>query len=1198
MTSPSEFDLASTQMLPGITVLEASAGTGKTFAIVGLWLRLLLESNLSHDRILVVTFTDAAAAELRDRIYQRLVDASDAISKGHTDDPFLSALLNRCRANDPDLKGASHRLNLARADFDEAPIGTIHGFCHRAQRSRAFEAGESFHQELTPDTSPLHLELVRDWWSRHLSSAPMLLVSWAGLTAKSPKKLFELVKELDRRPEVRRLSASEGGLPVDESAQMVLSLEKLRAEWKRDREVLYPLLIDRKEWASAKKGSGSGTFRNQGLYLQSCLDGSDDPKGYLELWNFSLSKIHSFAKDATKLDLHSPWMQERQRLEEAALRWSSSWEFAFLDWAAQEIPRRQRQRRQFSYGDLLTRLRDALFRPGGEALCHAIRGDFSAVLVDEFQDTDPVQWQIFQRLFAVPDHPLWLVGDPKQAIYGFRGADIFTYLDAVRVANRRYTLGVNWRAGGQLVRQLNQFWEFPSRPFVLPGIEFRATRAAPAKEGNTLTDADGTTAPVQIWTLPESEKTSGDKVVLQLAKGVATEIVRLLRTGSRLESRPLTPGDIAVLGESRNQLEVVATELRRCGVPSVVPTRERILETAEAAEFERFLAGIAALDREPMIRGALASDLVGLDGSALELLIQSEPAWLEWLGRIKRWRDLWISYGPLALFRQVATDCRSTARWLSRFNGERLLTNYSHVAELLQLTATAQTLGPLGQIQWLTTQRKSSEDQLEDDTVRMERDDDAVQLVTLHGSKGLEFPVVFCPFWQRSVLPSSRHDPIKQVVVHPRSGSSECIWDLGSARIDEHRVLARVEQLAENMRLLYVGLTRASRRLYLGWQLPQGSGSSLGWWLQGNSYSSAQAWLTDASKPKKPEIGGLLHWAAEAGVPVREIPTAPEHRWFPQHATGDSLGPRLFSTEISRRWRIASFSWLTAEGHDSPADRDPILQPVDADGEGRILPLEPFSVLAFPRGREAGTCLHKVLELGCVEVWKADSTTAQIQNVLADFAISADFAPALATLLRNVETAPLTTESEPLTLGQSLIGERIVELEFNLPLASISSTDLVAVLRRHVQELPAGFLEAMEHLEFSSVEGGLRGFIDLVFRARDRFWIVDWKSNYLGKAKSDYDQPAMDREMNARLYPLQALIYTLAVDRWLQLRLPGYDYETHFGGVRYFFLRGIDPLQPGQGIFSLRPSAQLIRDFASTLLVAPGFSTLQKINEG
>lgn len=328
------------------------------------------------------------------------------------------------------------------------------------------------------------------------------------------------------------------------------------------------------------------------------------------------------------------------------------------------------------------------------------------------------------------------------------------------------------------------------------------------------------------------------------------------------------------------------------------------------------------------------------------------------------------------------------------------------------------------------------------------------------------------------------------------------------------------------------------------------------------------------------------------------IPTASENRWFSQNVASDSLEPRLFSSEIPRRWRIASFSWLTAEGHDSPADRDPILQTVKSDEEGRIPPVEPFSVLAFPRGREAGTCLHKVLELGCVPVGKTDSTVAQIQAVLADFAIAGDFAPGLATLLSNVETAPLTADADPFTFGESLVGERVVELEFNLPLASISSDDLVAVLRRHAQELSPGFLQAMEHLEFSSVEGGLRGFIDLVFRARDRFWIVDWKSNYLGKAKSDYDQPAMDREMNARLYPLQALIYTLAVDRWLQLRLPGYDYETHFGGVRYFFLRGIDPLQPGQGIFSLRPSAQLIRDFASTLLAVPGFSTLQQVNKG
>ena len=1188
MTAPSEFDAAVSPLSQGITVLEASAGTGKTFAIAALWLRMVLELEIPQERILVLTYTDAAASELRTRIHQRLVDASRAVDGDMPSDFFLKAVLDRCRRSDRDLRGAANRLAQARADFDEAPIGTIHGFCHRVQRGRAFEAGASFSAQLNPNTVARNAELVRDWWMLQMSGAPGIVVTWAALSGKTVAELTALLDELDRRPGARRIDGAPGASFSGLAETMNRSLLRLQELWRRDRDTLHPFLIQRSTWVGSK-GGGIRDFKAGGPALEECLNGKVDIAGLEALWNFSEESVRKYAKRAMDAELGSPWMLERRTLSEAASAWSAAWPGAFLDWAEKEIPRRQRSARQFSHGDLLTNLLGALRGPGGDRLADAIRSDFDAVLVDEFQDTDPVQWNIFQRLFAVPHRYLFLVGDPKQAIYGFRGADIFTYLDAVRRADRRHTLAVNWRTGAALVEKINQFWSFPPNPFVLPEIEFRSIRPSSEREQFRVIEADEDGGPFQVWTLDGDAESSDEKALRRMVEGLAGEVFRLLQGGARLESRPIRPADIAVLGESRFQLEAVAAALHRRGIPAVLPTRENVLASADASEFLRFLIGILPGAGESLLRGALANDLVGLNAETLLHLGQNEPEWIFWLDRVQTWRTLWSLHGPLALFRAVISDCRSSARWLTVLDGERRLTNFLHVAELLQKAALTDSLGPLGQVAWLEASSQAPPEGDEQSAIRLERDDDAVRLLTLHGSKGLEFPIVFCPFIRKST--TSGNTWKDHVVFHVPGSMSESVWDLGSPAIEENQLIARKERLAENLRLLYVGLTRASRRVYLGFEAPKKKETALGWWLNSGSFPTAESWLRRGPgtklEPMNREV--LEQWAAGAGVVVRDVPEPSVGRWVSPSMGLSNPCARPFTRELVRSWRMTSFSGLAGDSHEGTDDHDPIQpsEPVEVAPTPDIDP-SGTSISSFPRGREAGTCLHRILELHSVGSLADATSGTQLESVLAEYGIGTSFRPAVETLLREVDATPLSSEAHPFTLSEVQANDRLVELEFLLPLKRFTLGALSSVVERHADELPADFSKSIASLDFPPVEGLMRGFIDLVFRARERFWVIDWKSNWLGWSKADYSQPAMAAEMTARLYPLQVLLYALAVDRWLELRMPGYSYERDFGGIHYLFLRGLDASQPGQGVYSLRPSTALLRELGELLLESPG----------
>jgi exodeoxyribonuclease V beta subunit len=1194
------FDLLHTPIENGVTVLEASAGTGKTYALAGLFLRCVLSQKIPHEKILVVTYTEAATAELWERIRSRIVEALQVFEGAVTSDPLLQRLKADAEVTRDGLSAAVATLAQVLGRFDETPIFTIHSFCQRVLRDRAFETGGLFDLTLVPDHRPLYSELALDWWRDQFYTEPPVRHAIAAFGGLDLNHLTRLLMDAERYPGVDWVSgAAARDLPGLLSVLDEIML-RLRCLWMEESPRIRALFGDGVTWAKvpynrsdrvnplleavARWLSDGGTISDFSAFKKFTPDALAEgtrAKG-------GVTPVHAF-------------FEACEALMVVAGKLKAAWELSFLDWAAQQISSRKQQRKEQSFSDLLTRLGHALRSPGATDWIQAVRAQYQVALVDEFQDTDSIQWDIFQRLFANDRHALFLIGDPKQAIYGFRGADVYTYLEAARSADRLYSLSTNWRSERLLVEGVNQLFHRRGNIFITRDITFTPVSAAGQADKLPLTVAGRRLPPLRGWFVDAPDPCPKTEAEPRMAVHVASEIVDLLGMEVHIGERALEAGDIAVLVETHRQAEWVREELRRRGVPSVQRTQKGIFESEEARHLTAWMRSLLEPSNDRLLRGALVSPIGGLDAAAVLALDVNESGTTLWVERTRGWALLWASRGIFSLMRRLLVELGARRRLLALPDGERRLTNYLHLAELVDAAALERRLSCSGQLQWLLRECASDASPGDEQILRLERDDDAVQLVTVHASKGLEYPVVFAPFVFKQAQPAGNRQATESVVFHDPHRPGRLVRDLGSPAIDTHRQISRTERLAESVRLLYVALTRASHRCYFSWGNFSTTTTAMDWLLGGDAVSAESPTLVDdlatavggqtgsqrlqrlaASISPKPEDGSPMEWVTGLPSHSRAVrsPPIPESR----------LVPRRMLRTISHDWRIASFSWLsssaaeeTVAGEDLIVDRDGTLpndlSPIE------ILP-EPGSIHSFPRGAEAGSCLHQVLE----RVDFASSSIAEVEKIatdcLAEFGLPLEFVPTVTALVQNLSAARIVDRHDDFCLADVPQSHRIAELEFLLPLRRFQTSDLVALLQRHAHELPDGFATAMQQIGTQIVEGALRGFIDWVFFARGRYWLIDWKSNWLGPTSGDYTTAAMEEEMVSKLYPLQYLLYVLALDRWLDQRLPDYHYSQHFGGVRYLFVRGLDSRNPNSGVYPARPSEELITELRS-LLLAP-----------
>ena len=1190
--------------LRGSQLIEASAGTGKTFTISALYLRLILghggeEAGFGREllppQILVVTFTDAATKELRDRIRTRLAEAARYF-RGEIEAPDALVEELRDQFAPEQWAACAGRLDIAAQWMDEAAVSTIHSWCQRMLREHAFDSGSLFTQTLETDHSDLLGEVLRDYW--RLFCYPMHgdALNWVRANWSGPAALM---------PRVRALFGS-SRQPANAEQTPAQMIEACLLE---RRQALLQLKAPWLQWAQELRD-----ICLQGVASKS-VDGRKMQARYFEPW---FEKLSAWAADETQeqLDLGTgftrltpdgmaeawkgaaplhPGLDAMHGLK-AALDALPTPDAAVLqhaaNWVSTRFEEEKRRRAEMGFDDMLLRLDAALQAEGGERLATLIREQFPVALIDEFQDTDPVQYRIFETIYRIednsPDTGLFLIGDPKQAIYAFRGADIYTYLRARQAtAGRLHTLDTNFRSSHAMVEAVNHVFEraeqrasgrgaFLFREGSENPVPFVSVKSQGRKEVLQL-DGQPVTA-LTLWQLPSEQPLSGVVYRQQLAAACASQIVELLNGGQQGRCgfakdgetlRGVLPADIAILVRDGKEAQAVRRELSARGVRSVyLSDKDSVYAAQEAHDVLAWLKACAEPDVERPLRAALACITLDLPLIELERLNQDELAWEKRVMQFRGYREIWRKQGVLAMLRRLLHDFELPQALIARPDGERVLTNVLHLSELLQ-QAAAELDGEQALIRHLAEHLALSGQAGEEQILRLESDEQLVKVVTIHKSKGLEYPLVFLPFICSSKPVDGSRLPLH---FHDAAGNAQ----VSLKPTPELIAQADDERLAEDLRLLYVALTRARHACWLGVaDLKRGNNnrsvlhlSALGYLLGGGAILAEsmglQSWLADVQQ------------GCEA-LQCEPVPAACEAHFYPPLNEATLLEPLIPSRRAAENWWIASYSALRIGDSLSPAEAPESALAQKLSDDERLDPDAPRDVLLsggdihrFPRGPNPGTFLHGLLEWAGSEGFKSDPDA--IKDAVARRCNRRGWQGWIETLsdwLQHLQDEPLRLNNGQPAVVLSELSQYQIEMEFWFASHKVDVVQMDKLVRQHTH---GGAARA--GAEPSLLNGMFKGFIDLTFEHQGRYYVADYKSNWLGTDDSAYTEQAMTASILDNRYDLQYVLYLLALHRQLKARLPGYDYDQHMGGALYLFLRGTR--SQGQGVFFTRPPRLLI----------------------
>ncbi|MBX9405915.1 exodeoxyribonuclease V subunit beta [Pseudomonas baetica] len=1192
--------------LRGSQLIEASAGTGKTFTISALYLRLILghggESNgfareLLPPQILVVTFTDAATKELRERIRTRL---SEAARFFRDEIPAPDGLIAQLREQfeSQQWPGCANRLDIAAQWMDEAAVSTIHSWCQRMLREHAFDSGSLFTQSLETDHSDLLGEVLRDYW--RLFCYPMQgdALNWVRSNWGGPAALL---------PRVRGLFASERD--SDEGKPPAELIDECLQE---RRAALIELKMPWRQWADELLA-----ICHQGVASKT-VDGRKMQARYFEPW---FEKLKAWAEDESleQLDIGTgftrltpdgmaeawkgqvprhPGLDAMSSLK-SSLDALPTPDAAVLQHAAKWVGARfeeeKRRRAEMGFDDMLLRLDAALQSDGGERLATLIREQFPVALIDEFQDTDPVQYRIFESIYRIeennPDTGLFLIGDPKQAIYAFRGADIYTYLRArLATTGRLHTLGTNFRSSHGMVDAVNHIFEraesreqgrgaflFREKNGENP-VPFQPVDSQGRKEKLQIAGQD--VAALNVWLLSSDQPLSGVVYRQQLASACASEITALLNGGQTgvagfvqegKDFKGLRPSDIAILVRDGKEAQAVRGELAARGVRSVyLSDKDSVFAAQEAHDLLSWLKACAEPDVERSLKAALACITLNLPLAELERLNQDELVWETRVMQFRGYRELWRKQGVLPMLRRLLHDFHLPQTLMTRSDGERVLTNLLHLSELMQ-QAAAELDGEQALIRHLAELLSLSGQAGEEQILRLESDEQLVKVVTIHKSKGLEYPLVFLPFICSAKPVDGSRLPLHY---HDASGKAQVSLRPTAELITQ----ADDERLAEDLRLLYVALTRAQHACWLGvTDLKRGNNNS------SVLHLSALGYLLGGGASLG-ESNALNRWLQELqhdcpAISTGEMPLATDEHYLPPRNDAVLSATLLPKRKASENWWIASYSALRISdilsvGSDEAPDSPQAQKLFDDE---RLDPDAPRDIIAggadihrFPRGPNPGTFLHGLLE------WAGEDSFAVSREALED-AIARrcnlrgweGWIITLSDWLQHLLKSPLPIAGgQPPVILEQLQQYR-VEMEFWFASHKVDVVKLDELVRQYTHNGVARV--AAEPVQLN---GMFKGFIDLTFEHDGRYYVADYKSNWLGVDDLAYTAQAMELSILDNRYDLQYVLYLLALHRQLKARLPDYDYDRHVGGALYLFLRGTRA--DSRGVYFARPPRELI----------------------
>ncbi|EMI5491439.1 exodeoxyribonuclease V subunit beta [Providencia stuartii] len=1172
--------------LQGQRLIEASAGTGKTYTIGILYLRLLLglgEANafprpLSVEEILVVTFTEAATNELRGRIRERIHNMRLACIRegvGFEDQPEYLELLSQI-ATPEQREFAANWLLTAERQMDEAAIYTIHGFCQRMLVNNAFESGVLFEQNMIQDEQPIQKQACADFWRRHFypldySMAKVILSQW-----NSPEALLAEIKPFLQGDMPYIVNGGEDTETFEERHQRFISLiNDVKSAWLDGCSEFEKLItnsdVDKRSYSSR--------------YLPSWLEkitnwAEEDTQDYQlpkEIIRFSQATLHEKSKSGVGPE-HQAFIQIDQLLTQSLTIKDLIIPLAITE-VRQSIAHEKHRRGEMGFDDLLTRLDKALKNEGGQFLAEAISQRFPVAMIDEFQDTDPQQYRIFQRIYRGVEHSaLLFIGDPKQAIYAFRGADIFTYIEAKKQVNAHYTLETNHRSSEHMVEAVNHIFRHCDNPFIFEQIPFNPVNFSAKNAGKKLLENGQPLTALTFWhldreavSITDYEQTMASqcagKISEWLQGGLAGTTV--FQNGDGKQS-PVSAADITVLVRSRREAVLIRDALNQLNIPSVFQSnRESVFATQEAKDLLWILQAVLSPEKERVLRCALATGLIGLDAQQIDALNYNEKAWEALVDEFTRYAIIWHKRGVLPMLRVLMAERHIAETLLAATDGERRLMDMMHIGELLQ-EMSLQLEGEHTLVRWLTQQIAHPDHQSNAQQMRLESDKHLVQISTIHKSKGLEYKIVWLPFVS-NFLPQSK------ALFHDREDYGTRL-DLADS--EENVALADQERLAEDLRLLYVALTRAIYHCSVGIApIIKGNRKKSG---ETDLHLSALGYLI-----QKGEAGDFnllnarLAELVNSTISVEQIAHIKSNSLSLSEVDHEALCARNITRFFDDHWRVTSYSGLSySSGHVESAQTISAEQlanslaptmdiEVSIDASLPSIVEQTLTPHQFPKGAAPGTFLHELME----EIdFSQEVSLEWLVEKLELSGFESKWADMLQLWLTAIVQAPLNDDG--LCLSALAASDMLDEMQFYLPIDSLLEAKQLDQITHRYDPLS----KVCPPLNFEKVQGILKGFIDLTFLWKGKFYILDYKSNYLGESAESYTQAAMAEAMVDHRYDLQYQLYSLALHRYLKQRLPNYQYDVHFGGVYYLFLRGIDRAESKNGIFYYRPESSFINE--------------------
>ena len=1205
--------------LDSLSLIEASAGTGKTYAVANLYLRYLLERGFNVEQILVVTFTEAATQELKDRIRLRIQELRSVFEGAESKDPILNYLLKQSTSPEKDQLS----LRLAERQIDQAQIHTIHGFCQQILKRHALDSNVPLKQALLEDQTQLRKAALEDYWRRYVLSLPTEELQFIVKKWSEPSDLqIALAPLLNRSPEDIIPQPSEAGLAHWQESfkayqTWYLELKETTLSMIADVEVLLnemPLKSNAKkiDWLGQMKAWAEAPRLDYALPKtgkDSLFERFTTSRVITETPKGKTSPEHAYFEF---LEAHF----EKQTPEVHALFIAQSYPLV-----RQIIDEAKQQQNVFSFDDLISRVSGALSLKG--ALASTIGAPYQVALIDEFQDTDPAQYHIFNSLFGTEspkqDARLVLIGDPKQAIYGFRGGDIATYLRAKHSISKHanghvFTMDTNWRSSPSMVSAVNAVFGSAPNAFKAEDIPFQTVKAA---KGSLAC------LPSQALFISQFnfDKASKGQIESSLALQCVKQIKHLLSQTKTLrlaDDKALQHSDIAILVRSGKEGQIIKDALAEQGLSATLDSQASIYHSDEAQALYFLLAATADPKDEAALRRCLAEPFFGISDEQILAFNEQASIFARYMAMFESLHLIWLRSGVLAMIREAlkilgvfefwhqvsdASSEKNSARFW-----ERSLTNWNQLAEILQKQSRSQK-GHFALLRWyqdslsgvLSGQLSAKGDS--ETKLRLESDAELIRIITIHKSKGLEYPFVFIPF-----LFSCRG--ASEAWFYNQQGKLSI--DLTNA--ESSLVSAEQDRIAEDIRLLYVALTRAKYQCYIGTAAyHSNSAKALGVRQSALAYLLFQGQVPakiddDILKMQlekfQTSFKDLIHldFISEASIENLEIEYASNDEGISdQHALNETSTSQLYSKQLNHSiyddWRVQSFTGLMNESQ-RLARTDMLMKGIERSPAFKKLPsvLNPneISIFNFPKGSQAGTFLHTLFEHLNFESGELDKQSANQYSNLEAFIHSKlglsrlvedkqieTWSKYLATWVQAVLQAPLVASIQLAQLNESAY---FSEMQFYFSVKQFQSLRFNALLNEH--------LGTSTDIDFSSFEGHLKGAIDLVFEANEQFYILDYKSNYLGASPSDYQTEALAIAMEEHRYDIQYVLYTLALHRFLkQRRKEMYDYQRDFGGVIYLFLRGLaieqntlenqEQAQSSQkgmptGVYYVKPPAELI----------------------